>query len=247
MKIIFLILWSVSLLSLPAGLQVPEWVEAEQAYTEGHFSVAYGKYLSLRNTVGSSAALEFNLGNSAMRLNQPDLALAHYRVAQWLDPQDPDIQLNLSKAAEQLRLPPPELPRLRRGFSGLSLQGWSIALPLCAWILTLYLLLGIRMQTFRESRPWGVPLLALMMLLCLCGYWVSRSAPLFHEAVVSADGVTLRFEPLEDATEYVEMAGGEILEVTEELRDWLKVRSGDREGWVPADQVIRLPGMERGI
>ena len=231
----------VLFVSLSSFAKPALWNQAWEAYDQKQFAEAYDLYLQLRSEEGTSAELEFNLGNSAMRLEKPDLALAHYRVAQWLRPQDPDLRLNQRRAAERLGVPTPDLPLPRIWVSFLPAGFWSAFLPTLSLTFVAYWLLGQRVKLFQQSRPWIVSAMLVLAGFGLFALFASLPNPLFSEAVVRDGGVTVLSEPLSDAKTLFELAAGTCIMVEESLRDWVLIHAGDQQGWVPTSALIRLP------
>lgn len=228
------------LLFLPlALLATPEtrFQEAVVQYNQGEFQAALESFHSIDAV---SAELDYNIGNTLMRLGRTAEAIAHYRRAQWLAPGDADIQANLELAAEQLSAPVPELPLTR------SLTGWwtpgtwqSVLITLC-WVTAG---IGFGVTALPRLRPlafWALPPAAVLLLISALGTWASLPARFSSEAVVSGPQGITRFEPLPDATEQHALPGGSIVRITDETRNWVQVETDDARGWMKEEELVRL-------
>lgn len=225
---------------LPAQETETLWDRARTAYDRGDFVTALDAYTRMRDTQGTSAALEYNLGNTHMRLGHYPEAIAHYRRAQWLDPRDPDLAANLDRARERTNAHHPPLPAPRKLSGFLAPQSWQTAFLALAWILAALLLLARYRTRTRRQLPWTAPPLALALLLAGAGVWASRPAPLAREAVLRGDTVTARFEPLDDATPHFTLPGGSIVRHTDRTRNWIRIAADGKQGWVPRDHLLLL-------
>jgi tetratricopeptide (TPR) repeat protein len=214
------------------------WTEAEALYQEGRFDQALSRYESLRVQEGTSAALEYNIGNTLMRLNRTPEAIAAYRRAQWLSPHDPDIAANLERARAQQQAQLPALPVSRRIPGLLSARTWQLAVLVCAWILGGVGMVRKRVPGLQAASLWILPLASVLLLVSAAGAYAMGPGQLNREAVAAGETLTSRFEPLEDATEHFSVPGGSVVEVLESTRDWSRIRVDGKTGWVPDRQLI---------
>src|SRR5262245_21337339 len=68
---------------------------ANRLYEQGKFSDAAAAYEQLIQSGTVSSAIYFNLGNAYFKSGQLGHAIAAYRDAQLIAPQDPDVRANL--------------------------------------------------------------------------------------------------------------------------------------------------------
>lgn len=240
MNILFPLLAAMFVLHLPARETGSLWDRARATYDQGDFSRAADIYAQVREEHGTSAALEYNLGNTHMRLGNLPEAVGHYRRAQWLDPGDPDLAANLERALELGggRVPDLPLPRRLSGFA--TAAQWQTAFLALCWALALY---GAALRfrpAWRGSAAWVLPLLILGLALAGAGVWASRPSPLAHEAVLRGDTITARFEPLDDATAHFTLPGASIIRFTDRTRGWLRITAEGKEGWIPQQEALLL-------
>lgn len=225
---------------IPRLIAESTWEQARAAYDQGAFPTALEHYLKLRSDAGTSSSLEYNLGNTYMRLGQLPEAIGSYRRALWLNPQNPDARANLERALQESggRMPP--LPTARRLTGLLPPHRWQLALLTFCWLLAGVLILNRISPRMRAIAPWSLPSLVTACLLTALGVWASNPSPLEQEAVLQGDTVTARFEPLEDATAHFTLPGGSVVRIGETSRNWVRITSDDKKGWIPAAQQIRL-------
>lgn len=228
------------LLLLAAHTARADWPAALEAYDAGDFSRAYDLFDALRTGQTTSAPLEYNLGNAAFRTGRPALALAHYRRAQWLAPNDPDLRANLQRAVDLLGAEWNDLPLTRRLSAPLSHTAWT---RLWFGTLTLTALFGIltlRLSPLRPARAWIYPLSGFLLLLSLAGRWASDPARMSTEGILQGDDITARFEPAESSTRHFSLPGGSLVHIEDHTRQWVRIRANDTSGWIPRDNLIPL-------
>jgi len=231
--------------SLLGWSAIADWDSAIDLFGDGEFEQAYETFLSLRQPGRFSAPLEYNLGNTALRLGRADLAVAHYRRALWLNPSDGDLRANYSAALDITGAEESPLPLTRRVSDVLPMRIWRTGWFASVWIMAGFGLLRIKYERVRAATPWVAPMLVFILLLFGWGVWASSPAPLRHEAVILGGEVTARFEPHQTATEHFALPGGSVVQVEERTRGWIRVSSGQRSGWVPAEQLEFLDPVRR--
>jgi hypothetical protein len=225
------------LFSLPAFSASDSFSIGIQEYNQGNVESALSHFQAVE---GTSAELDYNIGNTMMRLGRTSEAIAHYRRAQWLAPGDADIQANLELAAEQLSAPVPKLPLTR------SLTGWwtpgtwqSVFISLC-WVTAG---IGFGVTALPRLRPlafWTLPPAAVLLLISALGTWASLPSRFSSEAVVAGPQGITRFEPLPDATEQHSLPGGSVVRITGKTRNWVQVETDDARGWMKEEELVRL-------
>lgn len=231
---------STFLLLIALGPLHADWTSAIEAFDQGQFEHAYERFDSLRTPNQTSAALEYNLGNAAFRMGRPDLALAHYRRAQWLTPSDPDLKANLNRAVDLLGAEWPDLPLSRRLSRALSYPAWSRL-----WFITLALTaafgsLSILFIPLRNARAWVYPLCATALAISLWGRWAAAPERMRHEGVLQGEDVVARFEPVESSTRHFALPGGSVVHIEDHARQWVRIRSNDTSGWIPRENIIAI-------
>lgn len=211
--------------------------QARTHYDTGDFEQALAMYQSIP---GHSAALDYNIGNTLMRLGRAPEAIAHYRRAQWMRPGDPDIQANLDRAVSQIGAMVPPIPLYRRWAGMLDPAHWQLAFISLCWLGAAFGLSRRFSPRLHLAGAWVFPLLFVFLLIFGAGTWASRPGHFFDEGIVLGDSVTARFEPLPDATEHFSLPGGSVVKLVEQNRNWRRIRTEDASGWVPEASVLPL-------
>ncbi|MGA0333725.1 MAG: SH3 domain-containing protein [Kiritimatiellia bacterium] len=211
--------------------------EARSLYDQNQFASALERYLAIE---GQSAPLDYNIGNTLMRLGRPQEAVAYYRRAQWQDPGDADIRANFDRAISETGAWVPPLPLPRRMTGILDAGEWQALFLISCWAVAGFGIAGLFFRQLRKLFLWILPLAGIWLFAGAAGVWFSRPSLYFQEAVLSDLTVTVHFEPLSDSTEHFSLPGGSVVQLIEKSRDWYKISAGDREGWVRENQVWLL-------
>lgn len=230
--------WACLLLLVCAFARAEDpFQQARGHYDAGEFEKALELYESIP---GHSAALDYNAGNTLMRLGRVPEAIARYRRAHWLRPGDPDIQANLQRAVDQTGAIVPPLPLYRRRAGILDASRWQLGFISLCWLTAAYGLSRHFIPKLRSADAWVFPLLILLLAAFGAGTQAGRPGHFFKEGVVLGDSVTARFEPLPDATEHFSLPGGSVVKLLEQNRNWRRIQTEESIGWVPESRIQPL-------
>lgn len=214
--------------------------EAERLLRE-----AAGGFEALLEGGHRNASLEYDLGNTYLRLGRLGLAILHYRRALRLAPRDADVRANLELARRQVT--PRVEPSGRRALLErlLVLRDWAAAstrwrvgtvLWLAGW-LAAAVWLARRSQAPAMIALTGIVLGGLVQAELLADLHDQQRRP---AGVVVGAAVTLR-QGRGQAYERVvsdPLGPGVELRVLERRGDWFRIRLvNDLEGWLPARAV----------
>jgi tetratricopeptide (TPR) repeat protein len=222
------------------------FLEANRLYEADRFDDAIEAYLALDHQGLHSAALHFNLANALLLSDQTGRAILHYRIAQQLNPRDPDILANLQFARLQTGLPQPHARQpWRRLLDRLTLNEWTFLAAASLW--SLLALLSLRQILPRSRRPFR-PIVALLALLtCLTLAALSTAWREFHRpiAIVVVPEAIVRFGPFEESRLHYTLPNGAEIHVRDQLDNWFQiVDSSGRIGWLQEDQIVRFHGAD---
>lgn len=216
------------------------------AYDKGDFKIVEHLLLTQAQKE-QSAALYFNLGNTAMKQGKIGEAVWNFEQAALMNPTDDDIQHNLAIAKNQVRDEFEEIPK----FSLFPLMTRVNQFVDVAWLgLLAYLLLvsvlalAILHKIFGFKNPiskyWKGVLLTSMILLT----WAKLQASVLEahvEAVVMKSRVTVVSEPNEQGKVLFQLFEGVKVEVEEDQGEYMEiVAPNGAKGWVKMKEVRKL-------
>lgn len=215
--------------------------QALSFYDQGDYQEALSSFRSIE---GSSAALDFNVANTLMRLDRVPEALASYRRALWQNPGDPDVRANLQTALDQLAIEHPALPISRRITGFFSARQWQLSFIIGCWAFAGFGTLIRWIKPLRSTAVWVFPLVSALLAFSAFGVWASLPSQFEREAIVLGGSVVARFSPLSDATEHFSLPQGALVNSQEKTRNWLRVEVDQKKGWVLEGDLIRLSKLQ---
>ena len=216
---------------------------ANQRYEQGKYAEAIAAYQSLLTNQSPSAAVYFNLGNAHFKLGQHGQAIAAYRLAQRLDPRDPDIRANLRFARESVGGTVRSKGLWERGLDRFTPNELTLTAMILGWLWLLVLGYGQwRRQRPRGLRPYRVLLSGLTVIVAGWLGVVAQGRLGKSEGVVVEKEAAIRIGPFEEAQSSFTLRDGAELTVVNRKGDWLYIVDGaKRMGWVPETDVLLLP------
>jgi tetratricopeptide (TPR) repeat protein len=230
--------------NLFAADAVADFSAANKLYAEGKFADAASAYEKLLQAGNVSPALLFNDANAEFKAGHLGKAIAAYRRAAQLSPRDAELRANLAFVRNQV---PGATVRERpwQNWLGiLTLNEGAVLTAVLFW-LTAALLIA------RQIRPALVPKLksatrVLVALTFFSGAVLALQAANHFTsatAVVTADNVTARSGPFDDAQSAFTARDGAELPVLDRRDGWVQVANGaGKTGWLPVTQAEVLPG-----
>ena len=232
--------------SLVKGPAVTNSAEAMTAYDSGKFEDAGKYYASQLVKSRPSARVLYNLGNCLYKLGDLPRALICYERASRLAPRDSDILENLNLVRRKLGLPekyliasPADIPPYLRD----SLRPDEWLLLLSFGVALIFIGLGIR-RLAEKRLPFRILLISgLVLIVISAAAVVSQKMTTYNEryAIVTVRNVPVYSLPSEKSGRIeMKLKAGEELMIGERRMNWVRIRSGNAEGWVPASDVTSL-------
>lgn len=217
---------------------------ANRLYAEGKFPDAAAAYEKILQAGMRSPALLFNDANAEFKAGHLGQAIAAYRQAEQLSPRDAELRANLAFVRNQVQGATVRESRWQNLAGTLTLNEGAVLTAVLFW-LTFALFIT------RQIRPALVPKLknttrlAVALTLFSGAVLALQAANHFSTAtaVVTADNVTARSGPFDDAQSAFTTRDGAELSVLDQRNGWVQVANGaGKSGWLPAKQVEVLPG-----
>jgi tetratricopeptide (TPR) repeat protein len=218
---------------------------AMTAYDQGRFKDAYQGFNMTREQTGETANLLYNIANSAYQLERKFEALALYERALRLAPRDPDIRGNLEFLRRDLGLPLLHNPQSPGQLIGefrdrLRPDEWGLVASVVLWAMLI--VVSLRIARRRRGFSFSVSILMTVFLLAVGAFfWQSRTTYRAATHAVVAGAATGLTAPssLAEPTELV-LKGGESVRVLEKRTEWVRIRVGQAEAWLPVGSVFMV-------
>ena len=245
MKIFFFSLFTLIFAAhLMAADVAADFSAANKLYAQGKFSEAAAAYEKILGTGAQSTAMLFNDANAEFKAGHLGRAIAGYRRAALLSPQDTDIRANLAFVRSQVQGATVHESRWQGWLGQLSLNEWTLLAVLAFWVT--FILLAARqlrpaLAAKLRSATWTFAGLTIFLGVALG----VQAAEHFSRptAVVIVDGVTARSGPFDEAQSAFTLHDGAELPVLDQHEGWVQVDAGTgKTGWLPVKQLALLPG-----
>lgn len=233
-------LLGILMLAAPLASQSETYpLQALQACRKGDYKTGkQGFETWLKKHPQGNGRVEYNLGNCEYRLDHPARALWRWKRAERRLGGRPEILHNIALVQRQLSLPPEEqaglLQELKSSLTKLR--------PADYWRLTLLFEIPALALLFLAFKRRKVTPLLLGVILYLPAVLSAKNAtqspsPKPLGVVVLQDDLPLRTEPRPSLSPTARLPKGLSLPLLSQSPDWLKVRYGRTEAWVPRSGV----------
>ena len=188
---------------------------------------------------GYSAAALYNFANAFARAGKPGFAVLNYERARLLDPNDPDIDANLSQVLVASGLPPETHSQFERMTA-------IVGPRTLAWLGVLGLLIaGIGALRFRfyprHRRKFAVATLLGIVVLGISIADAVTLWPVMHEAVVITKTTPVRVSPTLIEETLFTLPEASIVSTGAEHDGFVLVRTAaGRTGWAPSTNLAPI-------
>ena len=216
--------------------------QANLFYEEKEYDKAIAEYKKILEKKVESGNLYYNLGNCYFKKGRLGKAILNYEKALRLIPRDRDLEANYKYACSLIR---GNIPRSRRGFTFYinNLFKWFTIDELTIFSSFIYLCIlaviigSLYIKWIKRYRGLILVFLGGIFIFILWG--INRKVSLIQkEAIVIAEKVEVKFEPLEHATTYFTAYEGMKLRVMASNNGWQKVKRADgKKGWVRKERI----------
>ena len=230
--------------AVPAPVKVTTAGEAAKAYDAGKFTEAEEFYRKKLKKGHYSANILYNLGNTLYRQGELADALVCYEQALRLAPGDSDIMENLNLVRRKLSLPekgridsPADiLPVLR---DHIRPDNWLFAASMGFFLLCLGLAAGILYGKENPFRYIFSSAGLIILLVSCCAFFSQQNSSYSGKSVIVTDENVQAYSlPSKSSTPLsLKFRNGEELSAKERREHFIRVRSGNAEGWIPVKSV----------
>ena len=242
MKNLILILCLFFKLSIHAQSPMQLFDMGNEAYNQGLYEKAKNFYVKVLDENLHSAELYFNLGNSYYKNGEIAESIFYLELANRLSPGQIDIKNNI-KFAKNMgldsieELPKSQIDQAQKKFLNIiSIDSWSIISLLFSWLFCIFFGVYIWSQNSKIKRVFFI-LSSLIMIFLLTSismiYNIDNSKKQNNSAIIFEKKINVNSEPNNRSTLLFNLHEGTMIEVTEKLDDWLKIKiANGSEGWI---------------
>lgn len=210
--------------------------EGNEAYSRGDYAEAILKYEQITETAGYAPSVLYNLANSYAQSGQTGRAVLNYERALRLAPSDSDISGNLQLVKKENGLFPKEASFTEQFFRVLSLDQWTVLIPVSLVLLTVFMLAATR---YRFSRQLNIGVSSsCLLLLCLAIAGTLFRYQHFNPSVVLSSEAKLFISPFESSATIGALQEGRLVYPQKRHGNFSYVTDEtDRQGWIPSSLI----------
>jgi tetratricopeptide (TPR) repeat protein len=221
--------------------------QANDAYTNGNFDQAIELYQQSLDSVGVSADIYYNIGNSYYRLNRIASAILYYERALLLSPGDKDIRFNLEIARLKTidKIEPVEEFFLTDWYNDVknlfNANEWS-GIGVACFILLIACLVLFFFSGKIAFKKLGfysaIVVLALTILINIFAYSQKQKLTDRQTAIIFVQTVTIKSSPDNSGTDLFILHEGTKVNVSEKVNGWSKIETAaGNVGWIRSEQI----------
>ncbi|MEO8234753.1 MAG: tetratricopeptide repeat protein [Flavobacterium sp.] len=219
-------------------------------YQKGNYQEAITVYGSVEKSGKQSAELYFNLGNCFYKLNKVAPAIYNFEKALLLNPNDSEIQNNLSFAQkmtidEVIEVPKVGFAKIIRDFTS------SYHYDTWAWIAIVFSVLFLVCfvgyyfsNTTMLKRIFFTAMLFVLLFVILsvfAGFFEKNQSNNDRPAIVFATITSVKSEPKSTAQDAFVLHAGTKVFVLESLNNYKKIQLLDlKQGWIEKSAIKEL-------
>ena len=215
------------------------FAEAAQLYDSGQFIDAAQRYESIKQRGYVAKELFYNLGNAHFKQGNIGQAVLNYRRAWLFKPRDPDVAANLHFALQSSNAAAPAESMVSAFLSKLNLAEWIVTTTTFYWLALIAAALHIfaqRRRFFRQATLFFSALLIISVSGMFHWYLWKRKP----EVVITASTLHALYAPLENSTPHFALPPGSLVHLEETSGPWIKISSGQSEGWIPRSSCEQI-------
>lgn len=224
--------------------------EGNALYNQGKYAEAIAKYEILLERDTHSSALYFNLANAHYKLNNVAPTIYYYEKAKLLNPNDKDIQNNLSFAQNMTIDAIDNVTEV--GFSRLfnnmintfSADIWSkMAVGGVLLFVLLFLIYHFAYGTTQKRVAFIVSLLSIIVSLfsLTMAFQKNSLEEKKNPAIVFAQESRIKADPNKTSEELFRLHEGTKVQILEDYENWYKIEITDKTvGWILKEDIKLL-------
>ena len=205
-------------------------------YEDGQYDKAINEYVQLLEQGYESGNLYFNLGNSYFKKGKLGQAILNYEKARRLIPRDGDLKSNYQFALSKIKYNVTEesswFQRANNKFNMFTINELTIILSCIFMSIFLIIILSI---FIKKAGRYFLIFLSLLLIIFIPFTFTlyNKIEALDKEAIVIAENVEAKFEPMDSATTHFTLYEGKKIYLLDLNKEWIKIRRHDgKVGWI---------------
>lgn len=204
------------------GDQNPEFVKANEAYSQGHFQEAIDGYQNLIRSGHWSANLFYDLGNASFRLENFGEAILNYQRALALDPHHPEAAANLRLVRDEARALELKRSVLERYLGAGTFAQYSTVASTAFW----FALFALTHLFYSRRRSAAFIAFIVFTIAVFAGavyalYSLETGSKGKTLAIVTGKNIEARLATADNASSVLALPAGSEIKVLSQRGDWI--------------------------
>ncbi len=220
---------------------------ANNAYDAGLYVSALNVYHLIEKENLESSALYYNMGNAYFKNNDIASAILYYEKAKKTDPNNDDIDYNLSIANSMIVDKIDKVPELffkkwwTYFYNMFNADIWT-ALSLFSWFVLVFFI-GLFILTKRRSvRKLAFYFGVIFLFTSIASFGLASQKYYYgkekQEAIIFTPAITVKSSPTTSAVDLFVVHEGTKVKIMDEVNEWIKIKIQDGSvGWLPASSL----------
>lgn len=223
---------------------------ANNAYNEGLYDSALNVYHLIEKEQLESSGLYYNMGNTYFKNNDIASAILYYEKAKKLDPNNEDIEYNLSVANTMIVDKIDTVPQLffknwwDYFYNMFNADTWTL-ISLASWFVLIFFAGLFILTKSRSARKFAFYLGVLFLFTSVATFGLASQKYYFgkehSEAIIFKPTITVKSSPTMNSVDLFVVHEGTKVQLLDEVQDWAKIRIADGSiGWLPMSTIREI-------
>ena len=214
------------------------FVKANSLYSVNDYDGAISAYEQIISRGFEGGNVYYNLANAYFKKGDLGKAVLNYERARRIMPRDADLRTNYNFALSQVKqnfsaMAKPYFLRAIHIYSNaLTINEMAIIFLILFISLIIVFIISLYIKSFKRYIFFIAPVIIILITINIISLFL-QARLLGKKAVIIAESVESRFEPLGSATPHFRLFEGTAVLIIEKRGSWYKVeRPDNRIGWV---------------
>ena len=220
---------------------------ANNAYDAGLYDSALNVYHLIEKEKLESAALYYNMGNAYFKNNDIASAILYYEKAKKTDPNNDDIDYNLSIANSMIVDKIDKVPELffkkwwTYFYNMFNADIWTV-LSLLSWFILVFFIGMFILTKRRSARKLAFYFGVIFLFTSIASFGLASQKYYYgkekQEAIIFTPTITVKSSPTTSAVDLFVVHEGTKVKIMDEVNEWIKIKIQDGSvGWLPASSL----------
>ena len=244
----------IIIFSFPFNIHATDVVSLMQtgnnAYNEGLYDSALNVYHLIEKENMESPALYYNMGNAYFKNSDIASSILYYEKAKKIDPNNEDIEYNLSIANSMIVDKIDKVPELffkkwwNYFYNMFNADIWTI-LSLISWFILIFFTCLFILTKRRSVRKLAFYFGLLFLFTSIASFGLASQKYYYgkehQEAIIFTPTITVKSSPTTSAVDLFVIHEGTKVKIMDAVNEWVKIKIQDGSvGWLPGNSIKEI-------